>query len=167
MWAYNSSNFSNDYIFCFKKQWEKEKYRGMFEIQKSGDKTSSGEIGLDIRTHASPKVGQDQVSYDVCLMQLSRDYAVTRRITLKLYNTVQQRFKSQSKYRPPSSVGSAIGLKSKDRRFEPRVNHFFSSSNVRLLASRSLQMKTNSQNDWSATNQMGYTETGFLSLVYL
>ena len=34
----------------------------MFEIQKSGDTTSSGEIGLDIRTHASPKVGQDQVS---------------------------------------------------------------------------------------------------------
>ena len=34
----------------------------MFEIQKSGDKTSSGEIGLDIRTYASPKVGQDQVS---------------------------------------------------------------------------------------------------------
>ena len=40
----------------------KEKYRGVFEIQKSGDKTSSGEIGLDIRTHASPKVGKDQVS---------------------------------------------------------------------------------------------------------
>ena len=40
----------------------KEKYRGVFEIQKSGDKTSSGEIGLDIRTRASPKVGQDQVS---------------------------------------------------------------------------------------------------------
>ena len=40
----------------------KEKYRGVFEIQKSGDKTSSGEIGLDIRTQASPKVGQDQVS---------------------------------------------------------------------------------------------------------
>ena len=34
----------------------------MLEIQKSGDKTSSGVIGLDIRTHASPKVGQDQVS---------------------------------------------------------------------------------------------------------
>ena len=34
----------------------------MFETQKSGNKTSSGEIGLDIRTHASPKVGQDQVS---------------------------------------------------------------------------------------------------------
>ena len=34
----------------------------MFETQKSGSKTSSGEIGLDIRTNASPKVGQDQVS---------------------------------------------------------------------------------------------------------
>ena len=40
----------------------KEKYRGVFEIQKSGDKTRPGEIGLDIRAHASPKVGQDQVS---------------------------------------------------------------------------------------------------------
>ena len=43
----------------------KEKYRRMFEIQKSGDKTSSGEICLDIKTHASPKVGQDQVSEGV------------------------------------------------------------------------------------------------------
>ena len=34
----------------------------MFEIQTSGDKTSPGEIGLDIRTDASPKVGQDHVS---------------------------------------------------------------------------------------------------------
>ena len=34
----------------------------MFETPKSGNKTSPGEIGLDIRTHASPKVGQDQVS---------------------------------------------------------------------------------------------------------
>ena len=40
----------------------------MFEIQKSGDKTSSGEIGLDIRTHASPKVGQDQVSGGVSVI---------------------------------------------------------------------------------------------------
>ena len=46
----------------FKNIQGKEKYRGVFEIQRSGDKTSSGEIGLDIRTHASPKVGQDQVS---------------------------------------------------------------------------------------------------------
>ena len=40
----------------------REKYRGMFEIRKSGDKTSSGEIGFQIRTHASPKVGQDRMS---------------------------------------------------------------------------------------------------------
>ena len=49
-------------------QGAKEKYRGVFEIQKSGDKTSSGEIGLDIRTHASPKVGQDQVSGGVSVL---------------------------------------------------------------------------------------------------
>ena len=53
-----------DYMFLFIEA--KEKYRGVFEIQKSGDKTSSGEIGLDIRTHASPKVGQDQVSGGNC-----------------------------------------------------------------------------------------------------
>ena len=35
----------------------KQKYRGMFETQKSGNKTSLGEIGLDIRTHASPQSG--------------------------------------------------------------------------------------------------------------
>ena len=39
----------------------KQKYRGVFETQKSGNKTSSEEIGLNIRTLASPKVGQDQV----------------------------------------------------------------------------------------------------------
>ena len=40
----------------------------MFETQKSGDKTSSGEIGLNIRTHASPKVGQDHVSWGVSVL---------------------------------------------------------------------------------------------------
>ena len=65
------------FIHCTKSNIEhlndqkaKEKYRGMFEIQKSGDKTSSGEIGLDIRTHASPKVGQDQVSGGVSVLCL-------------------------------------------------------------------------------------------------
>ena len=33
----------------------------MFETPKSRNKKSSGEIDLNIRTHASPKVGQDQV----------------------------------------------------------------------------------------------------------
>ena len=40
----------------------------MFESQQSGNKTSSGEIGLDIRTHASPKMGQDQVSEGVSVL---------------------------------------------------------------------------------------------------
>ena len=40
----------------------------MFEIQKSGDKKNSGEIGLEIRTHASSKVGQDQVSGGVSVL---------------------------------------------------------------------------------------------------
>ena len=34
----------------------------MFEIQTPGTKTSSREIRLNIRTHAGPNVGQDQVS---------------------------------------------------------------------------------------------------------
>ena len=42
----------------------------MFETQKSGDKTSSGEIGLNIRTLVSPKVGQDQVSGKVRVLYL-------------------------------------------------------------------------------------------------
>ena len=47
---------------------QKQKYRGMFETQKSGDKTSSGEIGLNIRTLVSPKVGQDQLSGGVSVL---------------------------------------------------------------------------------------------------
>ena len=50
-----------------------------------------------------------------------------------------------------------LRLKSKGRWFEPAVNHYFSFNNVGLLATRSLQVKTNSQNDWSVTNQIGYT----------
>ena len=49
---------------------KKQKYRGMFETQKSGNKASSGEIGLNIRTLASPKVGQDQVSGGLSVLYL-------------------------------------------------------------------------------------------------
>ena len=45
-----------------------QKYRGMPETQKSGVKTSSGEIDLKIITLASPKVGQDQVSGGVSVL---------------------------------------------------------------------------------------------------
>ena len=47
---------------------QKQKYRGMFETQKSGNRTSSGEIGLNIRTLASPKVGLHQVSGGVSVL---------------------------------------------------------------------------------------------------
>ena len=81
-------------------------------------------------------------------MQLSRDYAVTRRIKLNLYITLYSKSLNPTLHiSPHSSVWSALGLKSKGRWFEPAVNQGFFSNNVRLLASRSLQMKTNSQND--------------------
>ena len=47
---------------------QKQKYRGMFETQKSRNKTSSGDIGLNIRTLAGPNVGQDQVSGGVSVL---------------------------------------------------------------------------------------------------
>ena len=46
----------------------KQKYQEMFETQKSGNKTNSGEIGVDIRTHASRKVVQEQVSGGVSVL---------------------------------------------------------------------------------------------------
>ena len=52
----------------------------MFEIQKPGDKTSFGEIDLDIRTHASPKVGQDQVSGGVSVLCRMRDEIVSLKL---------------------------------------------------------------------------------------
>ena len=59
----------------------------MFEIQKSGEKTNSGEIGLDIRAHASPKVGQDQVSGGVsvlCWHATPVAYALWKPCTIRL-----------------------------------------------------------------------------------
>ena len=47
---------------------QKQKYRAMFETQKSGNKKNSGEIGLNIRTLASPKVGQGQESGGVSVL---------------------------------------------------------------------------------------------------
>ena len=48
---------------------KKQKFRGIFETQKAGKKTSSGEIVLNIRTLESPKVGQDlQVSGGVSVL---------------------------------------------------------------------------------------------------
>ena len=57
------SNFTFSTETLLRKQ--KQKNRGMFETQK---KTSSRDIGLIIRTLASPKVGQDQVSRGVSVL---------------------------------------------------------------------------------------------------
>ena len=75
-------------------QEAKEKYRGVFEIQRSGDKTSSGEIGLDIRTHASPKVGQDQVSGGVsvlCLHAAPVAYVLWKPCTIRSNSVIRSR----------------------------------------------------------------------------
>ena len=64
-----------------------------------------------------------------------------------------------------SSVGSALDLESKGCLFNPTVRHYFSSNNIRLLANPSLQVKIHNQNEWSVTNQIGYT--GFRQYSYL
>ena len=47
---------------------EKRSTEGCSKLKSPQNKTSSGEIGLDIRKHASPKVGQDQVSGGVSVL---------------------------------------------------------------------------------------------------
>ena len=47
---------------------QKRSTEGCLKLKKSGNKTNLGEIDLDIRTHASPKVGQDLVSGGVSVL---------------------------------------------------------------------------------------------------
>ena len=63
-------HIGNKLINCMRDTYykQKQKYRGMSETQKSRNKTSSGDIGLNIRTLASPKVGQDQLSGGVSVL---------------------------------------------------------------------------------------------------
>ena len=65
---------------------DKRWYRGMIEIHKSGDKTSLGEIGLDIRTHASPKRGQDQVFHGNLAQWDKKANSVIRSISVMVKN---------------------------------------------------------------------------------
>ena len=57
---------SNSFWYMIFKRYHRNKQNrsteGRSKLKKSGNKTSSGEIGLNIRTLASPNVGQDQVS---------------------------------------------------------------------------------------------------------
>ena len=53
------------YVLIFDRRWKMRSKREVprdVQNSKVRTKTSSGEIGLDIRTHASPKAGHDQVS---------------------------------------------------------------------------------------------------------
>ena len=60
-------------------QWKQnQKYRGMFETQKSRNKTSSGDTGLNIRTLASPKVRQDQVGQKTLLYMVILKYVMLK-----------------------------------------------------------------------------------------
>ena len=74
----------------------------MIETQKSGNKTSSGEIGLNIRTLASPKVGQDQVSGGVSILCWHAEPVAN--VLWKLGK------KSNSVIRSNSDIGSKIGV---------------------------------------------------------
>ena len=57
-------------ILCFKNHIFPSKTEVPRDVQtkKSGNKTGSGEIALDMRTHASPKVEKDQVSGGVSVL---------------------------------------------------------------------------------------------------
>ena len=74
---------------------------------KSGDKTSSGEIGLNIRTHANPKVGQDQVSGGVSVLCWH-----ATPIANVLRNLAQLGKQSDSVIRSRSVIWSKIGVMS-------------------------------------------------------
>ena len=52
----------------------------MFKIQKSGNKRSSGEVGLNIRTHVSPKVGHDQVIGVRKIVKLGNKVEISKRV---------------------------------------------------------------------------------------
>ena len=77
----------------------------MFETQKSGDKTSSREIVLNIRALASPTVGHDQVSGGVSVICLH-----AAPVEMFYGNLAQLRKKSNSVIRSRSVTGSNIGV---------------------------------------------------------
>ena len=79
----------------------------MFETQRSGNKISSGDIGINIRTFASPKVGQDQVSGGVSVLCWH-----AAPVANVLWNLSQLGKKSNSVIRSISVIGSKIGVMS-------------------------------------------------------
>ena len=63
------NHFSETTVGCTASYFKaKQKYQGMFETQKSGNKTGSGEICLNIRTLASSKVLQNYMMFILLLL---------------------------------------------------------------------------------------------------
>ena len=84
---------------------QKQKYQGMFETQKSINKTSPGDNGLNIRTLASPKVGQDQVSGGE-----ASSVGMPHPLQMFYGNLSQLGEKSNSVIRSRSVIGSKTGV---------------------------------------------------------
>ena len=69
---------------------------------------------------------------------------------------------------PPSSFGNVFDLECKGRWFEPAVNQYFSSNNIRLLAH--VFTGEDPQSEWlkrEEWNRVYWFQTIFLSWVYL
>ena len=62
-------------------------------------------------------------------------------------STVQQSLNPTLHINPPHSVGSALGLKSKGRSFEPAVNHYFILPTMFTCLHTSLQVKIRKLNE--------------------
>ena len=92
---------------------------------------------------------------------------IQQRLTLLLYIALFSKSLNPTQYiSPPGSVGSALGLKSKGRSFDPAVNH--TSNNVRLLAH--VFTDEDPQTEWlkrDGSNRVSWFQTRFLSWVYL
>ena len=74
-----------------------------------------------------------------------------------IYNVVRQKFKSHSTYQPAYLSRERVRLEIQRSLVRARCEPLFYSDYVRLLASRSLQVTTHSQKDWSVTNEIWYT----------
>ena len=84
---------------------QKQTYRGMFETQKFGNKTSSGEIGLKNRALASPKSGVGPG-----VRRNKRPLGMPHPLQMFYGNLSQLGKKSNSVIRSRSVIGSKIGV---------------------------------------------------------
>ena len=85
----------------------------MFETQKFGKKTSSGVIDLNIRTHASPKLEQDQVSGGVSVLcwyaaSVANVLRSIIRFKVEFGNNVEIRNMVKNRYNVLSMAGDSV-----------------------------------------------------------